>query len=52
MFGQNFLAAAPPGNEAQIMARAEELCRARLCPDGRWLTDYTRLRFRADRFDG
>ena len=52
MFGQNFLAAAPPGGEAQLMARAEQICRPRLCPDGRWLTDYTRLRFRAELFDG
>ncbi len=52
MFGRNFLAAAPSGGEAQIIARAEELCRRRLCPDGRWMTDYTRLRFRAELFDG
>ena len=52
MFGQNFLAAAPSGGERQLIARTEELCRRRLCPDGRWMTDYTRLRFRAERFDG
>ena len=49
MFGGNFLAAAPAGGEARLMARAEDLCRARLCPEGRWITDYTRLRFRAER---
>jgi trans-aconitate methyltransferase len=48
MFAGNFLAAAPAGMEDAIAARAEELCRPRLCPDGRWLTDYTRLRFRAE----
>ena len=47
MFSGNFLAAAPAGGEARVVARTEELCRERLCPDGRWLTDYTRLRFRA-----
>jgi len=52
MFGQNFLAAAPPGSADEIMARAEELCRERLRSEGRWLTDYTRLRFRADLFTG
>ena len=52
MFGQSFLAAAPSDGKAQLMARAEELCRDHLCTDGGWLTDYTRLRFRADRFDG
>jgi hypothetical protein len=52
MFGGNFLAAAPAGGEAQVMARAEELCRDQLCPEGRWVTDYTRLRFRAERVKG
>ena len=52
MFGQNFLAAAPSDGEAQLIARTEELCRDHLCTDGGWLTDYTRLRFRADRLDG
>lgn len=51
MFGQNFLAAAPTGSAAGIMARAEEICRERLFRDGRWMTDYTRLRFRAERYD-
>lgn len=48
MFGGGFLAAVPEGGEEKLMARAEELCRDRLCPDGRWVTDYTRLRFRAE----
>jgi len=47
MFGANFLAAVPEGGEAKLMSRTEELCHDRLCPDGRWVTDYTRLRFRA-----
>ncbi len=51
MFGRNFLAAAPTGSEAGIMARAEEICRERLFRDGRWMADYTRLRFRAERYD-
>ncbi len=52
MFGRNFLAAAPAGGEARLMARAEQLCREHLCPEGRWITDYTRLRFRAELYDG
>jgi trans-aconitate methyltransferase len=52
MFGQNFLAAAPTGGAERLMARAAELCRESLCPDGRWITDYTRLCFRAERFGG
>ncbi len=48
MFGSDFLAAAPEGGQAKLMARTEELCRDHLCPDGRWVTDYTRLRFRAE----
>ena len=48
MFGGGFLAAVPEGGEAKLVARTEELCRDRLCQDGCWVTDYTRLRFRAE----
>ncbi len=48
MFGRGFLAVVPEGGEVKLMARTEELCRDRLFSDGRWLTDYTRLRFRAE----
>ena len=45
MFGRNFTDAAPPGRTQAVVDRAVALTRARLCPDGRWMTDYTRLRF-------
>lgn len=49
MFAQNFLDAAPAGGVARIIERTVELTRDDLCPDGRWVTDYTRLRFAARR---
>ena len=45
MFGRNFTDAAPPGRTPAVIDRTVELTRDRLCPDGRWITDYTRLRF-------
>ena len=45
MFGRNFTDAAPPGRTQAVVDRTIELTRNRLCPDGRWITDYTRLRF-------
>ena len=49
MFGRNFTEAAPPGRVPAVIDRAVALTRDRLCPDGRWVTDYTRLRFVAVR---
>ena len=49
MFGGNFTDAAPPGRVPAVIDRTIELTRDRLCPDGRWVTDYTRLRFVAVR---
>ena len=49
MFGQNFTDAAPLGRVPAVIDRTIELTRDRLCPDGRWITDYTRLRFVARR---
>ena len=49
MFGRNFTDAAPPGRAQAVVNRTIELTRDRLCPDGRWITDYTRLRFVAVR---
>ena len=49
MFGRSFTDAAPPGRAPAVMDRTIELTRDRLCPDGRWITDYTRLRFVAHR---
>ena len=45
MFGRNFTDAAPPGRAHAVVERTVALTRDRLCPDGRWVTDYTRLRF-------
>lgn len=45
MFGQNFLNAAPANRAERVIERTVELTRDRLCPDGRWIADYTRLRF-------
>ena len=45
MFGRNFTEAAPAGRAPAVIDRTIELTRDRLCPDGRWITDYTRLRF-------
>ena len=45
MFGRNFTDAAPPGRVPAVIDRTIELTRDRLCPHGRWVTDYTRLRF-------
>ena len=45
MFGRNFTDAAPPGRVSAVIDRTVALTRDRLCPDGRWVTDYTRLRF-------
>ena len=45
MFGGNFTDAAPPGRAEAVIDRTIALTRDRLCPDGRWVTDYTRLRF-------
>ena len=45
MFGQNFIDAAPADRVEAVIDRAVALTRDRLCPDGRWVTDYTRLRF-------
>ena len=45
MFGRNFTDAAPPGRTPAVIGRTIALTRDRLCPDGRWVTDYTRLRF-------
>lgn len=47
MFAGNFLAAAPPGVGAKVIARTEALTRDTLCADERWVADYTRLRFAA-----
>ena len=49
MFGRSFTDAAPPGRVPAVIDRTIELTRDRLCPDGRWVTDYTRLRFVAIR---
>ena len=49
MFGRNFTEAAPPGRVPAVVDRTVALTRDRLCPDGRWVTDYTRLRFVAVR---
>ena len=49
MFGRNFTDAAPPGRAQAVAERTVELTRERLCADGRWITDYTRLRFVARR---
>ncbi len=49
MFGRNFTEAAPPGRVPAVIDRTVALTRDRLCPDGRWVTDYTRLRFVAIR---
>ena len=49
MFGRNFTDAAPTGRAQAVSERTVELTRDRLCPDGRWITDYTRLRFVARR---
>ena len=49
MFGRNFTEAAPPGRVPAVIDRTVALTRDRLCPDGRWVTDYTRLRFVAVR---
>ena len=49
MFGRNFTDAAPPGRARAVVERTVALTRARLCPEGRWVTDYTRLRFVAVR---
>ncbi len=45
MFGRNFTDAAPPERVPAVIERTVALTRERLCPDGRWVTDYTRLRF-------
>ena len=45
MFGRNFTDAAPEGRVQAVIDRAVALTRGRLCPDGRWMADYTRLRF-------
>ncbi len=45
MFARHFLDAAPPEAVEAVIARTEALTRESLCPDGRWVTDYTRLRF-------
>lgn len=45
MFGRNFTDAAPAGRARAVVARAVALTRDRLCPEGRWIADYTRLRF-------
>ena len=52
MFGRNFTDAAPPGRVPAVIDRTIALTRDRLCPDGRWITDYTRLRFVAVRVAG
>ena len=49
MFGRNFTDAAPSGRAEAVIDRTIALTRDRLCPDGRWVTDYTRLRFVAVR---
>ena len=52
MFGRNFTDAAPAGRVPAVVARTVALTRERLCPDGRWIADYTRLRFVAVRASG
>ena len=52
MFGRNFTDAAPPGRAPAVVARTVALTRDRLCPEGRWVADYTRLRFVALRAAG
>ena len=52
MFGRNFTDAAPPGRVPAVIDRTVALTRDRLCPDGRWVADYTRLRFVAVRTVG
>ena len=49
MFGRNFTDAAPPERVPALMERTVALTRDRLCADGRWVADYTRLRFVAVR---
>lgn len=51
MFGRNFTDAAPAGRGRAVVARAVALTRDRLCPEGRWIADYTRLRFVAVKAD-
>ena len=45
MFGRNFTGAAPPGRAQAVAERTVALTQARLRPEGRWVADYTRLRF-------
>ena len=45
MFGGDLLARVPPERQGAVMNRANELSRAALYRDGRWLADYRRLRF-------
>ncbi len=52
MFGRNFTDAAPEGRVQAVIDRTIALTRDRLCSDGRWMTDYTRLRFVAMRAEG
>ncbi len=47
MFGGNFTSAAPPGRAEAVVERTVALTREKLCREGRWVIDYTRLRFAA-----
>lgn len=48
MFAKNFVKAVPAAQQSQIILRTVELCRDKLYKDERWVTDYRRLRFRAE----
>lgn len=49
MFATNFLQVVQKNRVSEFLCRTEELCRDKLYIDGRWVADYTRLRFLAER---
>jgi hypothetical protein len=49
MFASALLAAAPSGQEPDIVAAVEQATRSELFQDGQWVADYVRLRFLAVR---
>jgi len=49
MFATNFLEVVPENRVSEFLRRTEDLCRDKLYIDGRWIADYTRLRFHAER---
>lgn len=48
MFATNFLDVVPENRISEFLCRTEELCRDKLYINGRWIADYTRLRFSAE----